>query len=167
MGFQEIDIVSLVKPITKYAVTVTEPQSIRYHLEKAIYLARHGRPGPVWLDIPLDVQSAQLDETDLSAFDAREVAPGAPPAVLSRQVGEMIRLLNQAERPVILVGNGVRLSRAIDRFRRLIDLLNIPVLTTWKALDFLSESHPLYAGRPGAVGQRGANFTQQEILIGS
>jgi len=168
MGFQEINIVDIVRPITKYVVTVTEPASIRYHLEKALYLARHGRPGPIWIDIPLDVQAAEINETELQNFDPGEIANPFDPDLLRRQVSEAIQLLNQAERPVILVGNGVRLAKALDDFRELIEILQVPVLNTWKAADFLAEDHPLYIGRPGSVGQRGANFTQQNsdwILI--
>jgi acetolactate synthase-1/2/3 large subunit len=161
MGFQEIQIVRIVSSITKYAVTVTEPESIRYHLDKAIYLAQQGRRGPVWIDIPLDVQAAQIDETALRAFDPGEVESLPDHELLARQVRQTIELLNQSERPVILVGNGVRSAQAIDLFLSLIEQLNIPVLTTWKMLDTLPEAHRLYIGRPGMVGQRAANFAQQ------
>lgn len=160
MGFQEIDIVSLVRPITKYAVMVTDPETIRYHLEKAVWSAQSGRPGPVWIDIPLDVQAAMVEESALPAFNAQEIEkPGT--SALERQVTESLDLLRASERPVILVGNGVRLSGAVNEFYRLIDLLQVPVLTTWKTIDLLPERHSLYVGRPGAVGQRGANFVQQ------
>jgi len=161
MGFQEIGIVEIVKSITKYAVKVTDPATIRYHLEKAVYLARSGRPGPVWIDIPLDVQAAEINEVDLVRFDEQELRKPVDMGALRQQASEAIRLFNQAERPVILAGNGVRLSGAMKEFMQLIELLQIPVLTTWKALDFFPKSHRLYAGRPGASGQRGANFTQQ------
>jgi len=171
MGFQEIDIVSLVHPITKYAVTVMEPLTVRYHLEKAVHLAKHGRPGPVWIDVPLDVQAAMIDENDLQGFDASEMLPSTEGKALADKVSRAMKLLNKAERPVILAGNGIRLSNALDDFFRLIERLKIPVLTTWKAADFLPQDHPLYAGRPGAVGQRGANFTQQNadwlLIIGA
>lgn len=167
MGFQEINIVEMVKPITKYAVVVTDPKTIRYHLEKAVYLAKNGRPGPVWIDIPLDIQAAQIEETELVGFDKQEVEKPIDHSLLQQQITETIRLLNQAERPCILVGNGVRLAGAIKDFLQLIEILQIPVLTTWKAIDFLPESHWLFVGRPGAIGQRGANFTQQnsDLLI--
>jgi acetolactate synthase I/II/III large subunit len=171
MGFQEIDIVSLVRPITKYAVTVMDPSSIAYHLEKAVSLARHGRPGPVWIDVPLDVQAAMIDERSLQGFEASELPPIADGKDLPEKVSRAVDLFNQAERPVILAGNGIRLSKGLEEFLRLIGELHIPVLTTWKAADFLPEDHPLYAGRPGAVGQRGANFTQQNadwlLMIGA
>lgn len=161
MGFQEIDIVQLVGGITKYAVIVTEPGEIRYHLEKAIYLARHGRPGPVWIDIPLDVQALSIEPEELRRFDPSELPPTTNPARVAEQARAALELFNAAERPVILAGNGVRLAHGLEAFHQFIELLQAPVLTTWKALDFLAETHPLYAGRPGAVGQRGANFTQQ------
>ena len=159
MGIQEVDIVSLVKPITKYAVTVMEPVRIRYHLQKALYLATTGRKGPVWIDIPLDVQGAVIDESDLEGFEP-ETKP-ADSEKLRRQARQAVELLAGAKRPVILLGNGVRLAGAEDAFYQLIDRLNIPVLTTWKAADLMPEDHLLYCGKPGSIGQRGANFTQQ------
>ena len=171
MGFQELNIVDIVKSITKYAVTVTEPVSIRYHLEKALHLARQGRPGPVWIEIPLDVQAAEINETELQNFDPGEIVNPFDPDLLKQQVIEAIQLLNQAERPVLLVGNGVRLAKGMDEFLDLIRILQVPVLTTWKAIDFLPEDHPLFVGRPGSVGQRGANFAQQNsdwiLIIGA
>jgi len=161
IGFQEIDIVRMASPITKYAVTVMDPQTIRYHLEKALLLATSGRPGPVWIDIPLDVQASQIDPETLEGLTPAELAQPEDDALVREMVAEAIRLLNGAERPCILVGNGVRLAGGLREFRQLIELLQIPVLTSWKAIDFLGESHPLYAGRPGSVGQRGANFTLQ------
>jgi acetolactate synthase-1/2/3 large subunit len=171
MGFQEIDIVRLVESITKYAVTVTDPLTIRYHLEKALYLARHGRPGPVWLDIPLDIQAAEIDEAHLRGFDTSEL-PAAPDSSLAQSAArQVVDWLKSAQRPVLLVGNGVRLDGALPEFHALIERLKLPVLTTWKASDFLGEDHPLFAGRPGAAGQRGANFTQQNadllLVIGA
>jgi acetolactate synthase-1/2/3 large subunit len=164
MGPQEVDIVSIVKPITKYAVTVLEPESIRFHLEKAVYLATHGRRGPVWLDIPLDVQAAKIDETQLEGYTPD---PSAASDELRQQVSAAIDLLNQSQRPVLFLGNGARSAE----LRKLIDLLKIPVLLTWKIADLLSEDDPHYAGRPGGMGQRGANFTQQNadclLIVGA
>jgi acetolactate synthase-1/2/3 large subunit len=163
MGVQEVDIVSIVRPITKYAVTVMDPGEIRYHLEKAVYLARTGRPGPVWLDIPLDVQGATIDEASLRAYDPLEDRiPGlAAGAALDAAARRAIDLLNAAERPVVLVGNGVRLAGARTAMRELIDRLGLPVLTTWPAHDMVPDDHPLMAGRPGPMAPRGANFTLQ------
>lgn len=171
MGFQEIDIISLVRPITKYAVTVMEPSSIRYHLEKAVHLAQSGRPGPVWIDIPLDVQAAMIDENELPGCADDKPLPRSETFGLSEAVHRSIALLCRARRPVVLVGNGVRLSNALQDFIRVIERLCIPVLTTWKAADLLPDDHALFAGRPGAVGQRGANFAQQNadwlLIIGA
>lgn len=161
MGFQELNISKIVEPITKYVVTVMDPATIKYHLEKAIYIAKDGRPGPVWLDIPLDVQSSNIDESTLKSFNPKEMELPSNDALLKKSVNEAIQLINHAERPVILVGNGVRLGKSLESFLTLIDILKIPVLTTWRTMDFLSECHSLYIGRPGSVGQRAANFAQQ------
>ncbi len=163
IGFQEINIVPVVQSITKYAVTVTEPESIRYHLEKSIWLAQNGRPGPSWIDIPLDVQAAEVQPNQMSGFkpEAENLVPQLDREKLKAKVAETLKLLTRAERPVILVGNGVRLSRAERPFMHLARRLNIPVLTTWKALDLVTEDDPLFIGRPGAVGQRYANLAQQ------
>jgi acetolactate synthase I/II/III large subunit len=162
MGFQELETLRLVSSITKYAATVLQPETVRYHLEKAVYLAQHGRPGPVWVEIPLDVQAAAIDERGLASFDPGELAsPIDPPEVLREKVSRATALLAQSERPVLLVGNGVRLAGAQREMAALIAELQVPVLLTWKAADLLPDNHPLYCGRPGASGQRGANFTQQ------
>jgi acetolactate synthase-1/2/3 large subunit len=163
MGVQEVDIVSMVSPITKYAVTVMEPSDIRYHMEKAVHLARTGRPGPVWLDLPLDVQGAAIDQDTLRGFDATEVViPGlATTDAIAAAARHAIELLNAAERPVVLIGNGVRLAGARAEMRALIDALAVPVLTTWPAHDMVPDDHPLMVGRPGPLAPRGANFTLQ------
>lgn len=157
-GFQEIDIVSIVKPITKYAVTVMEPKEIKYHLDKACYLARTGRPGPVWLDIPLDVQASMIDEAKLISFKADK---NEPENNLTEKILKIIEMVNKSERPVIIAGYGIKVSKSEKEFIELVKKLNIPVLTTWKALDLLPEDFDLYFGRPGCIGQRGANFIQQ------
>lgn len=157
IGFQEIDIVRMVEPITKYAVTVTDPESVRFHLEKSVWLARNGRPGPVWIDIPLDVQAAQIEPEKLPAFVAEEHSP----AGVEKAAQAALELLLKSRRPVLLAGNGVRLSGGLKDFHALIEAIRIPTLLTWKAIDFLGETHPLYCGRPGGTGQRGANFVQQ------
>ncbi len=167
MGQQEVDIVSMARPITKYVKTILEPASIRYHLEKATYLARHGRRGPVWLDIPLDVQATVIDEKALKGFDPAELKPVVETSPVAAAARRTLELLNQAQRQVIMAGNGIRTSGGAAAFKRLIEVLQVPVLTTWKAADLLPHSHPLYAGRPGSIGQRGANFVQQnsDVLL--
>ena len=159
MGIQEVDITSLVKPITKYAITVLEPEMIKYHLQEALFLAKTGRKGPVWIDIPLDVQGSVIEENDLEDFNAYVDQTDTKDLKFKDQ--KTLELLAQAARPVILLGNGVRLAGAKNIFYQLIYRLKIPVLATWKATDMIPENHPLYCGKPGAVGQRGANFTQQ------
>lgn len=169
MGPQEVDIVSLVKPITKYAVTVMEPERIKFHLDKAIYLAKEGRPGPVWIDIPLDVQGAIIDEDKLESFDVSEQI--FDESEINNKVDALIKLINESNRPIIMVGNGIRLAKGIEKFKQVISKIKIPVLTTWRALDILPENNDLYIGRPGSIGQRGANFAQQNadliICIGA
>jgi len=160
IGFQEIDIVSVVKPITKFATIVTEPNQIRRCLEEAAWKATHGRKGPVWVDIPLDVQASEIDPNSLEGFTPPKADPDQDSRIRAA-VSKTLELLASAKRPVVLVGNGVRHAGAIDLFLKWVESMGIPVLTTWKALDFLPEDHPLYVGRPGAVGQRAANFAQQ------
>ncbi len=166
VGVQEVDIVSIVSPITKYAVTVLEPNDIRYHLEKAIHLARTGRPGPVWIDIPLDVQASPIDvPASLRGFDASEDtaahAGRLSPAVLKIEVGKILQKLNEAERPLLLLGNGIRLAHAEAEMEQLLRALDIPAEVTWLAIDLMADDDPLYVGRPGTIAQRGANFAVQ------
>ena len=163
MGVQEVDIVAMAKPVTKYAVTVVEPNDIRIHLEQGVWLARNGRPGPVWIDIPLDVQGAMIDEAALRGFTPPDAAApdldGA--AAIAAAVTRTLDALARSERPVLLIGNGVRLGHARDEMRALVEELRVPVLTTWPAQDLVPDDHPLMMGRPGPVAPRGANFTLQ------
>lgn len=162
LGVQEIDIISLVKPITKYAITVLDPAMIRFHLEKAVYLAKSGRPGPVWIDIPLDVQAAMIDPENLEMYDPKEnIQHSFEKNHLDEQILEIIELLNDAERPIMLAGNGVRLAGATLEFLRLVDLLGIPVLTTRLGVDLIPAAHELNFGIPGTIAPRGANFAIQ------
>lgn len=171
MGMQEVDIVTLVSSVTKYAVTITNPLSIRYHLEKAVYTAKSGRPGPVWIDIPLDVQAVDINPDELEGFQEKiEVIPKDDDQ-LNDLIIKVIDLLNSAERPVILAGNGIRLSGAQEYFYTLIDALNVPVLLTWPAMDILPDNYPLLVGRPGSIAPRGSNFALQNadliLMIGT
>lgn len=162
LGVQEVDIVSIVKPITKYAVTVLDPSEIRYHLEKAVHLAFHGRPGPVWIDIPLDVQASPLENPSrLRGFDTSEVRESWSDQSISQEVATLIQKLNQAERPLLFAGNGIRLAKAERELEQLRQLLRIPTAATWCAADLVPSDDPLYVGRPGSVAARGANFALQ------
>ena len=159
LGFQEIDIVSIVKDITKYSVTITDPLTIGYHLSKALDIAKSGRPGPVWIDIPLDIQATEIEkenlikfESDVDFFDSN---------LLESNVIQSIEILLKSKRPVILAGNGIRLSNSQELFIEIAKSLNIPVLSTWKAMDIFDENDAIFFGRPGTVAQRGANFIQQ------
>jgi len=162
LGVQEVDIVSIVKPITKYAVTVLDPLDIRYHLEKALYLAVHGRSGPVWIDIPLDVQAAPIPEpATLRAFDPAELPAPSVQSDLPAEVRRLIEKLNQSERPLLFAGNGIRLARATAEFDELRHLLGVATVATWCAADLVPSDDPTYVGRPGSVAARGANFALQ------
>src|ERR1700722_489741 len=170
-GPQEIDIVTIVKSLTKYAVTVTDPSSIRYHLEKAVHLARSGRPGPVWIDIPIDVQATPIDETSLKGFQSEELEPVFDESTLPSQVAKVVEQLSRAERPLILAGNGIRLARAQKEVETVMNRLGIPVETTWVSSDLVSENDPLFVGRPGTLAARGANFALQNcdllLIVGA
>ena len=153
----------MVRPITKYAVTVMDPADIRIELEKALHLATTGRCGPVWLDIPLDVQAARVDPDALVAYVPEVRASDAlgSSVDLDAKAREVLVALGQSRRPLLLAGHGVRLSGAVEEFKALYELLQIPVATTWPALDVIPSSHPLCVGKPGTVAQRAPNFVVQ------
>ena len=155
LGDQEVDIISVVKPLTKYAKMVTEPKEIKYHLDRAVYEATTGRKGPVWLDIPMNVQASMIDEDELAEF----VPTKAP--VYDLKLEEIVSRLNTAQRPLIIAGHGIRLAGQIDNFKKLLEKLQIPVVTTFNGFDMLEADNPYYAGRIGTIGQRAGNFTLQ------
>lgn len=167
MGDQEYDIVSTVKPMTKYAVMITDPNDIQYELQKALYIATKGRPGPVWLDIPLNIQGAMIDENRLREYDFPLAEKQQPPRIDASIIQEVLTKIQQSERPVVMVGTGVRLSGAYYDFLKVVEALKIPVVTAFNAHDALSEDHPYYVGRPGTVGDRAGNFAVQnsDLLI--
>jgi acetolactate synthase I/II/III large subunit len=161
LGDQEIDIIKMVESITKYAVMVTDPTSIRYHLERALYLAQAGRPGPVWLDIPMNVQGAQIDETQLVGYDPIEDLLPSTATDLTPICAQILDRLQQAERPVILAGPGIRLGKATTEFLELVDRVGIPVVTSFNAHDLIWYEHPAFIGRQGTIGDRAGNFAVQ------
>jgi acetolactate synthase-1/2/3 large subunit len=162
LGVQEVDIVSIVKPITKYAVTVLDPKEIRYQMEKAVYLAQHGRPGPVWIDLPIDVQASPIeDPSTLRPFDPAELEQARGASDLKEEVARLIEKLNLAERPLLFAGNGIRLARATREFDELRRGLHVPSVATWCAADLVPSDEPTFVGRPGSVAARGANFALQ------
>jgi len=172
IGFQETDIVEMVKPVTKFAVQITDPKDIRYYLEKAVYIAKSGRSGPVLLDIPMDVQRAQINVDKLKKFDPKEISLNLDSQDLIRKnVKKAIRVLKEAERPVVIAGGAIRYADQIKEFGTLVNILGIPVVSTWSGIDVLHHDHPLYIGQIGVYGSRGANFTVQNsdciLSIGS
>jgi acetolactate synthase-1/2/3 large subunit len=170
LGDQEVDIVNMVKGITKYAVSVTEPQQIRYHLEKAFLLATQGRPGPVWLDIPVDVQAIPIEVDKLRGYDDSENRVTFDEKEIRGKAQKILDYLTKAKRPIFLGGTGVRLAGAVDLFIRLAEKLQIPVATAWTH-DLITSDHPLFCGRQGTIGSRAGNFCVQSsdfiLILGS
>lgn len=167
LGDQEADIVSVVTPITKYAKTVYNPLDIKYELDKAIAIALDGRPGPVWLDIPLDVQGAMVDETQMKEFDPSEMIDPVKHELVDKQIQQLIEKIKEAKAPVIYVGNGVRLAKRERQFIALAEILNIPVVTAISGSDIIWHNHPLCFGKPGICGDRIGNIMVQnsDLLI--
>lgn len=160
MGDQEFEITKAVDCMTKYCEMVTDKNKIRYCLEKALKLSQQGRPGPCWLDIPLDIQGSYVDTDDLYPYDGEgdEILPEVPS---DEVILEVINKIRNAERPVFNAGNGIRIAGAFDEFRSVIEKLNIPVVTGWDSIDLIEDEHPLYVGRAGIMGDRPGNFAVQ------
>jgi acetolactate synthase-1/2/3 large subunit len=159
LGDQEVDIIAVVKPITKYAEMVKNPQDIKKILHKAIRLATTGRKGPTWIDIPINIQGAMIDEDNLIGDE--EVEEEVDSKILEMQITKIISELKLAKRPVIVAGHGIRISQTTEIFQQLLDKINIPFVTTFNGFDVASSNNPLYMGRIGTIGQRAGNFTLQ------
>ena len=168
LGDQEVDIINMVKGITKYAVEITDPNSIKFHLEKAIYLSTSGRPGPVWISIPVDVQAAEVDIDSCEGF-APELLT-IDPQVLEEDLIKIVDKISNAKRPVIIGSTGIRLADALVEFEEFATITGIPVVTAW-AHDIIHHDHPNYVGKQGSIGNRAGNFAVQNadlvIIIGS
>ncbi len=162
VGDQEFDICKAVDSMTKYCEMVIDPNKIKYCLEKAMYIAKHGRPGPCWLDIPLNVQGSYIETEQLEGYIPEEdYEKELPPAVKEETVDCIIEKIRQAKRPVFYAGNGIRISGGYQAFRSVVEKLNIPVVTTWDGIDEIENDHPLYTGRAGGMGDRAGNFAVQ------
>jgi acetolactate synthase-1/2/3 large subunit len=172
LGDQEWHIVDTVRDMTKYAVMVTNPEEIAYHLEKALWLATNGRPGPSWIDVPINVQSADIDPESLTHFNPsaeESLLPSheIPEPVSDDDVDRLFSLIHRAKAPVILAGAGIRTGHAYEGFKAFVEKVQVPVCTAWNAHDLMDDDDPLYVGRPGTVGTRGGNFAIQnaDLLI--
>lgn len=158
LGDQEVDIVKIISPLTKYSKMITDPKEIKYHLDRAIHEATTGRFGPVWLDIPMDIQGAVIDEADLIDFSAEQETENKKQEA---DISKIIEKLSSSKRPLIIAGHGIRLSKQEEIFYELLKKLNIPVVTTFNGFDLLDNNHPNYIGRIGTIGQRAGNFALQ------
>ncbi len=156
-GIQEVDIISMVRPYTKYAVQISRKEDVRYELEKAAHLAISGRPGAVWIDIPLDIQASDVDAESLNGFEENEKKA----CVTAEEISLIIDAYNKAKKPALVLGHGVRLAHAADKARVLAELLQIPVFVSWNGVDLMESDHPLFYGRPNVVGHRSANLILQ------
>ena len=160
-GTQEVNVIPIVESVCKFTVMVNEPEKIRYYLEKALYLAKSARPGPVWLDIPLDVQSAQIDEAHLQKFDPAEFEGSYKKKITDAELLEIAGYFKKAKRPVIIAGHGIRLAGACPEFVEFVEKFNIPVVTTIMGIDVIPTAHKNYIGRIGIKGTRAGNFAVQ------
>ena len=167
MGVQECNIVPVVASITKYAQMIIHPEDIRYHLEKALYMAVNGRPGPVWLDIPLDVQGAVIETEELRGYDPQENLEEKPAEISQDVIQQILDKIEKSRRPVLFPGNGVRLAGAMDDFQKLVNILGVPVITGMSSVDAMESEHPYFAGRSGGTGTRPGNFALQnsDVLL--
>ena len=171
VGFQEADIVGIVKPITKYAKLIIKPEEIKYELQKALFMATSGRPGPVLLDIPQNVQKMEIDPNKLVGFDAQTAQISYNTDMVDRQIDLLLKDLKKAKRPVILAGGGVGLAKATALLQKVGRKLKIPIFPTWNALDVVPSDYKYYGGRVGTYGGHGRNFGLQNsdllLAIGS
>ena len=160
-GDQEFDITKAVASMTKYCEMIEDPKRIRYAVEKAIYLAKHGRPGPCWIDIPVNFQGAIIETDELVGYDKAEDEATLAPTVSDEVAKDVIDKIKNAKHPVLYAGNGVRLAGAFELFEKLVPMLNIPVVTGWDNIDMMADADPLYVGRGGIMGDRPGNFAVQ------
>lgn len=161
MGDQEFDICKAVESMTKYCEMIIDPEKIRYCLEKALYIAQSGRPGPCWLDIPLNVQGSYIETEKLEGYNPEEYNKILPQEIDEQVIDIIIDKIKTAKRPVLYAGNGIRISKGYGSFKSVIEKLNIPIVTAWNSIDAIYDTHPLYVGRAGIMGDRAGNFAVQ------
>lgn len=161
VGDQEFDITKSVECMCKYAVMLEKPEDIKYILEKAWHLATTGRPGPVWIDVPVNYQGMMIETDGLKGYDLTEEEEKLPGKVSDKQADEILAEIAKAKRPVLYAGGGIRLSGGFEVFRETIEKLGIPVVTYWNSVDLIEDEHPLYCGRGGIMGDRAGNFAVQ------
>lgn len=161
VGDQEFDITKSVESMCKYAVMLENPEDIKYVLEKAWYLAATGRPGPVWIDVPVNYQGMMIETDGLKGYDLTKEEEKLPGKVSDKQVDEVLEEIAKAKRPVLYAGGGIRLSGGFEVFREAVERLGIPVVTYWNSVDLIEDEHPLYCGRGGIMGDRAGNFAVQ------
>lgn len=161
VGDQEFDITKSVESMCKYAVMLENPEDIKYVLEKAWHLATTGRPGPVWIDVPVNYQRMMIETAGLKGYDFTEEEEKLPGKVSDKQADEVLAKIAKAKRPVLYAGGGIRLSGGFEAFREAIEKLGIPVVTYWNSVDLIEDEHPLYCGRGGNMGDRAGNFAVQ------
>ena len=160
-GDQEFDITKAVASMTKYCEMIEDPKRIRYALEKALYLATHGRPGPCWIDIPVNYQGCFIETDELISYSPEEDESALAPKVTDAVIDDVIEKIKNAKRPVLYAGNGIRLAGAFEVFERIVPMLNVPVVTGWDNIDMMADADPLYVGRGGIMGDRPGNFAVQ------
>ena len=165
IGFQETDVVSIFQSVTKYAKLIDDVRMIRYELEKAVHIAKSGRPGPVLLDICDDIQRAEINPDELESFSPPKIV--ASQAALQAQVDQMVSLINQSARPVVILGGGIRLANAVSLARLIIEKAKLPFTLTWAGMDYIPHDHGLYVGGFGVTSGRPGNFAVQnaDLLI--
>ncbi len=161
VGDQEFDITKSVENMCKYAIMLENPEDIKYVLEKAWYLATTGRPGPVWIDVPVNYQGMMIETDGLKGYDFTEEEEKLPGKVSDKQADEVLAEIAKAKRPVLYAGGGIRLSGGFEAFREAIEKIGIPVVTYWNSVDLIEDEHPLYCGRGGNMGDRAGNFAVQ------
>lgn len=161
MGDQEYDITPMVSHMTKYAEMIIDPKTVKYHLQKALYLAKSGRPGPVWLDVPLDIQGGYIDTEEFIEFDPSELEKDAVPAVTDEQINTVIEKIKAAERPVLYLGNGIHIADCVELMRKVAHKLGIPAVSAFDSTDLMPHDDELFAGMPGLLGDRAGNWAVQ------